>query len=145
MILPDELVAKLAIPAIRALIARRLMTVYGFTQKQVAEKMGITQAAVSNYVNGKRGISFRIDDYPEVAQGIIELSEALASGSAEERGIMTRMTELCDYIRIQRLMCNPHKMLEPGIDVVACHACDEPLIRRSQIAISGLGQLNHEA
>ena len=145
MILPDELVAKLAIPAIRALIARRLMTVYGLTQKQVAEKLGITQAAVSNYANGKRGITFKAEDYPEVELGIETLSEELAKGRADESSIMTRMTELCDYIRLQRLMCTPHKVLEPGLDVASCHACDEPLLRRPEITISGLSALKSAA
>ncbi len=140
MILPDELVAKLALPAIRALIARRLMNVYGLTQKQVADKLGITQAAVSNYINGKRGITFRVEDYPEVEKGVSELSMALAKGKTEESVIMTRMTEICDYIRLQRLMCTPHKLLEPGLDVEVCHACDEPLMKRPEITISGLLQ-----
>jgi predicted transcriptional regulator len=141
MILPDELVAKLAIPAIRALIARRLMTTHGLTQKQVADRLGITQAAVSNYVNGKRGITFRIEDYPEVERGIIELSESLSKGKVDESTIMTRMTEICDYIRLQRLMCTPHKQLEPGLDVLACHACDEPLLKRPEITITSLNSL----
>ena len=145
MILPDELVAKLAIPAIRALIARRLMAVYGLTQKQVADKLGITQAAVSNYVNGKRGITFRVEDYPEVEQGISELSKALAKGKANESTIMTRITEICDYIRLQRLICTPHKLLEPELDVLACHACDEPLLKRPEITMSGLTSLKGAA
>ena len=145
MILPDELVAKLAIPSIRALIARRLMTVYGLTQNQVADKLGITQAAVSNYVNGKRGITFRVEDYPEVERGVESLSEALAKGNGDESAIMTRMTEICDYIRLQRLMCTPHKVLEPGLDVESCHACDEPLMKRPEITASGLTALRSPA
>ncbi len=145
MILPDELVAKLAIPAIRALIARRLMTVYGLTQKQVADKLGITQAAVSNYINGKRGITFKVEDYPEVEHGIQTLTEALAKGKDDESTIMTRMTEICDYIRLQRLMCAPHKALEPGLDVTSCHACDEPLLKRPEITVSGLSTLKGAA
>ncbi len=145
MILPDELVAKLAIPAIRALIARRLMSVYGLTQKQVADKLGITQAAVSNYVNGKRGITFKAEDYPEVERGIETLSDALAKGEADESTIMTRMTEICDYIRVQRLMCTPHKALEPGLDVESCHACDEPLLKRVELTVTGLSALKGAA
>ncbi len=138
MILPDELVAKLAIPAIRALLARRLMDAYGLTQQQVAVKLGITQAAVSNYANKKRGITFHVNEYPQVEKVIDELSDALAKGTADESIIMTRMTEICDYIRMQRLMCMPHKQLEPGLDVSVCHACDEPLLKRPEISIAGL-------
>lgn len=145
MILPDELVAKLAIPSIRALIARRLMTVYGLTQKQVADKLGITQAAVSNYVNGKRGITFKVEEYPELELGIESLSESLAKGDGDESTIMTRMTEICDYIRLQRLMCTPHKALEPDLDVASCHACDEPLMKRPEITVPGLTALKNPA
>ena len=48
-----ENVIKLAIPAIRAAIAEQLILNYGFTQFEIARYLGITQSAVSKYVNNR--------------------------------------------------------------------------------------------
>jgi len=37
------------------MVAKELMETYSFSQNEVAEKLGITQAAVSHYINSKRG------------------------------------------------------------------------------------------
>lgn len=48
-----ENVIKLAIPAIRAAIAEQLTSNYAFTQFEIAQHLGITQSAVSKYVNNR--------------------------------------------------------------------------------------------
>jgi predicted transcriptional regulator len=52
---PCEVVAKYVLPVFRAMVAKDLMDNYNLSQNQVAEKLGITQAAVSHYINSKRG------------------------------------------------------------------------------------------
>lgn len=52
---PCEVVAKYVLPVFRAMVAKDLMDNYHLSQNQVAEKLGITQAAVSHYINSKRG------------------------------------------------------------------------------------------
>jgi predicted transcriptional regulator len=52
---PCEVVAKYVLPVFRAMVAKDLMNNYHLSQNQVAEKLGITQAAVSHYINSKRG------------------------------------------------------------------------------------------
>jgi predicted transcriptional regulator len=52
---PCEVVAKYVLPVFRAMVAKDLMDTYHLSQNQVAEKLGITQAAVSHYINSKRG------------------------------------------------------------------------------------------
>ena len=48
MILPEELASKSVIPAIRALIVKRLVEEHGMTQQEAAKLLGVTQPAVSN-------------------------------------------------------------------------------------------------
>ncbi len=50
-----EAVSKKILPSLRALVAEVLINNYGYTQTQVAEALGVTQPAVSNYLSGKRG------------------------------------------------------------------------------------------
>ncbi len=46
-------VFKLTIPAVRAAVAKSLSKDYEMEQAEIAGKLGITQAAVSKYLNGK--------------------------------------------------------------------------------------------
>jgi predicted transcriptional regulator len=52
---PCEYVIWTGLPLIRKEIAESLMTNYGLSQKEAAEKLGITPAAVCQYVSHKRG------------------------------------------------------------------------------------------
>jgi predicted transcriptional regulator len=58
---PCEYVIWNGLPLIRKEIAESLMTNFGLNQKEAAEKLGITPAAVCQYVSHKRG-NKTIDD-----------------------------------------------------------------------------------
>ena len=55
MLLPSEIEAKSLIPAVRSILAQKLLKEYCLKEEEVAKVLGITQAAVSNYVRGTRG------------------------------------------------------------------------------------------
>jgi len=55
MLLPCEVAIKFFIPAVRASVAKKLSKNYNITQIDIASVLGITQAAVSNYLTGKYG------------------------------------------------------------------------------------------
>lgn len=50
-----ETVTRKVLPLYRSLVAKELLSKYNFTQVKVAKKLGTTQAAVSQYLNSKRG------------------------------------------------------------------------------------------
>jgi predicted transcriptional regulator len=47
-----EVVVKQLIPAVRIRAAKQLYNKHNFNQKEIASKLGITQAAVSKYLSG---------------------------------------------------------------------------------------------
>ncbi len=49
-----ETVGKYVLPIFRALVAKELVGIHHLTQVEVAQKLGTTQAAISQYVNSKR-------------------------------------------------------------------------------------------
>ena len=51
-----ETVGKLILPIFRSLIAKELVTTHKLTQVEAAQKLGTTQAAISQYINSKRAI-----------------------------------------------------------------------------------------
>ena len=72
-----------AIPsAVKSIITKELLETYGYTQEQVAERLGITQAAVSQYYNGVRGKKVNeILSSPKLSEWIKKLTAEISSGN----------------------------------------------------------------
>jgi hypothetical protein len=124
MINPYEMVSRSALPALRAMIAKRMQEDYHLTQQQVARRLGVTQASVSNYSRRTRGSMFNFETDPAVSKAADRIAGMLSSKTPDELGALAAMTEVCDYIRFNRLMCSLHEDLEPGYDVNGCAACE---------------------
>jgi predicted transcriptional regulator len=124
MISPYEIVAKSALPALRAMVARRLQENYHMTQQQVAKRLGVTQASVSNYARRTRGMMVNLESDGTVAKAADKIARELSIDSPDQRGALKSMTEVLDYIRFNHMMCALHGDLEPGFQVEGCSACD---------------------
>lgn len=125
MILPEELTSKSVIPAIRALIVKRLVEEHGMTQQEAAKLLGVTQPAVSKYLHHKRGVAIRLNGIREIDQATTEIADMVSSHEVKPIEVMSKIEAACDYVRRNRYMCDLHKKLEPGIDVEACHVCEQ--------------------
>jgi predicted transcriptional regulator len=125
MILPEELASKSVIPAIRALIVKRLVEDHGMTQQEAAKLLGVTQPAVSKYLHEKRGAAIRLTGIREIDQATTEIAEMVSSQKAQPIEVMSRIEAACEYVRRNRYMCDLHKKLEPGMDVDSCHVCEQ--------------------
>jgi len=124
MINPYEMVSRSALPALRAMVAKRMQKDYHMTQQQVAKRLGVTQASVSNYARHARGSMIDFETDPTVSNAADRIAEMLSSSTPDERGALRAMTEVCDYIRFNRLMCTLHEDLDPGYDTSSCAACE---------------------
>ncbi len=123
MIHPYEIISKSALPAFRAMVSKRLVEDYNLTQQQAATRLGITQASVSNYARKARGtmLDLEVDDHiVEIADDVAKL---LASERPDRREALRKMTEVCDYIRYNHVLCSLHEGLEPGFESEGCFAC----------------------
>ncbi len=124
MHLPSELEAIAVIPALRSMLARELVSNGHMSQMQVASLLGVTQAAVSNYITGSRGKEALFLDDPAIKSGISELAlniDERRDGMSIVRGLF----DLTEFIRKNRLMCNIHGAMDHGLDVNSCHICDD--------------------
>lgn len=120
--LPSEVEAKTIIPALRSLIAKRLVNTYHLPQQKVAELLGITQAAVSNYIREVRGVSASLEGSEEVQKLVDEIVKAILQG-VDQVTLMKKFNDAVATIKTKRLMCGLHQKLEPDWDVEKCHIC----------------------
>jgi len=125
MILPEELASKSVIPAIRALIVKRLVEEYDMTQQEAANLLGVTQPAVSKYLHQKRGAAIRLGGIKEIQQATSEIADLVSTHKAQPTEVMSKIEAACEYVRRNRYMCDLHKRLEPEFDVDSCHVCEQ--------------------
>jgi len=128
MLLPQEIIYRSAIPAIRYMIAKRLVEDYGMNQQQAAHILGVTQAAISNYLRRTRAIAINLNDCEEIRVSVEEVTKLLLKGGPDQPEVTEKIVYMCDHLRKNRMLCDFHKRLEPLYKIEKCHACDKPFI-----------------
>ncbi|MFZ0893289.1 MAG: transcriptional regulator [Candidatus Nitrosopolaris sp.] len=131
MLLPSEIEAKSLIPAIRAILAKKLVNEYEMKEEIVARVLGVTQAAVSNYLRGTRGdiqLMNKLTSILEVMRMTDDIARDLTSNKAYTPNTMAKFVELCNYMRYTFIICDVHHGMESNIDEQVCEQCKGTLI-----------------
>ena len=132
MLLPSEIEAKSLIPAVRAILARKLIKEYSLKEEDVARVLGITQAAVSNYVRGTRGdveLISKLESVREVMRMIDDIAKDLSTNKAYTPSTLAKFVGLCNYMRYTLIICDVHHSIESNIDEQICEQCRGTLVR----------------
>jgi len=127
MLLPAEIESKLLIPAVRAILSKELVVEKGLKEDEVARMLGITQAAVSNYLRGTRGdneIISKLTSLSEIMSMIKEISADLSTNKAYTAKTLSKFIALCNYMRYSLIICDAHHSLERNIDEKVCEQCN---------------------
>ena len=95
---PQEIEAWYVIPAIRRGFVKSMVK-KGLSQTQVARKLGLTDAAVSQYMSDKRGADVKLSR--NVQAEINKSAEVLMKGS----NVMKELQRVCSVARKERLVC----------------------------------------
>ena len=83
------------LPSVRALMARKLLE-HGFSQNQAAEKLGLTQPAISQYKRNLRGVRRDfIEEKPRLMELVDELARKIASAHMNPKQANLELFELC--------------------------------------------------
>jgi predicted transcriptional regulator len=135
MLLPSEIESKLLIPAVRAILSKELVIEKGLKEEEVARMLGITQAAVSNYLRGTRGdneLISKLMSLSEIMSMIKEISDDLSTNRAYTAKTLSKFIALCNYMRYSLIICDAHHSLERNIDQKVCEQCKVTLTGTQQ-------------
>lgn len=106
---PCEIIVNKMLPHIRANMVRILIHDYNMKQIEVSQKLGITQASVSQYLASVRGRDDAfLKAFPEMENYAKTLAEKVASGENKE-GQLVILCELCTQIRGKENFCSYHR------------------------------------
>ncbi len=132
MLLPAEIESKTMIPALRAILARKLADQHKIREDEISKMLGVTQAAVSNYIRGTRGdpkLISQLSSQKQIVEMIDEISENLASNRAYTPASLSKFIGICNYIKTSLLICDIHHNLESNIDEAICKECESMLLK----------------
>ena len=132
MLLPAEIESKTMIPALRAILARKLADEHKIREDEISKMLGVTQAAVSNYIRGTRGdpkLILQLSSQKQIVAMIDEISENLASNKAYTPASLSKFIGICNYIKTSLLICDIHHNLESDIDEAICKECETMLLK----------------
>tara|TARA_B100000929_G_scaffold246077_1_gene204443 strand:+ start:62 stop:478 length:417 start_codon:yes stop_codon:yes gene_type:complete len=132
MLLPAEIESKSLIPALRAILAKDLANRYHIREDEISKMLGVTQAAISNYIRGTRGDPKLIEKLLEdkqVVDMLDDISNSLSSDKAYTPSNLSKFIGLCNYIKSSLLICDIHHNLETNIDDEVCKECENMLLK----------------
>ena len=132
MLLPSEIESKSLIPALRAIIAKKLADEHKIREDQISKMLGVPQAAISNYIRGTRGDPELIKKLlieKQVSEIINEICDNLATDKSYTPSTLAKFIGLCNYIKSSLLICDIHHNLESDIDEAICKECESMLLK----------------
>ena len=132
MLLPAEIESKTLIPALRAILAKKLAENHNIREDEISKMLGVTQAAVSNYIRGTRGdpeLIAKLSSQKQIVEMLNEISDNLASNKAYTPASLSKFIGICNYIKTSLLICDIHHNLESDIDEAICKECETMLLK----------------
>jgi len=108
--LPQEIEAWYIIPAIRKEIASCLVKDYEISYERVGNLIGVSKAAISQYLKGKRAAKIKLPK--EVSTKVMHSCKLLINDKSSSA---TEINKLLDFIRNKSLKCCICSKLREGV------------------------------
>jgi predicted transcriptional regulator len=88
---------KESLPILRSLIVKDLIEKYHFSQVEVADRLGMTQAAISQYVSSKRGIkkTTKLEKSSNIKSMARQIAKDIAENKLSDFDATSRLCDLC--------------------------------------------------
>ena len=115
MIYPQEIEVWYVLPAVRKELSKCLIR-EGLSQKEVSQKLQITEAAVSQYIKEKRATSIEFDD--DVKKAIERAAKRLVT----QNNTMKEIEKINHLMRKNKTLCKIHHQYDKNLPK-NCEVC----------------------
>jgi len=122
LVLPSEIVVERFVPTARAMLATALDE-RGFTQQEIADRIGVTQAAVSNLVNGQVTVEPRFSEDARMVETIDRIAEGFADRSMDGVDALAELLALVREFEDRGPICAVHEAEMPALEGMGCDLC----------------------
>ena len=120
--LPSEIVVERFLPTARSMLATELDE-KGWTQQEIADQLGVTQAAVSKYASGSVTIEERFREDARMQQTIERIADGLAAGEMDEYAVLGELLALVREFEDRGPICAVHEEEMPALQGMGCDLC----------------------
>lgn len=114
--LPQEIEVWYVLPALRREFAKVLIREHKLSQKRVAELLQITEAAVSQYISGKRAGRVKFD-----SRVIREIKESAKRVVREDVPLFIELERISKLLTVKQVVCEMCKTSNVGLG--ECNVC----------------------
>ena len=122
--MPQEIEVRYILPAIRRELARTLIKDHKLSQKEAANILGLTEAAISQYRHSKRAKEVIFSD--SVADEIKKSAEKILSGKSKQK-VIGEIYRISNLTTVRQVLCDLHR--SQSKDLATCNICfDENLL-----------------
>ena len=114
--LPCELIIWYVLPDFRNEISRILLDEYSFKQVEIAKMLGVTKAAVNQYLSSKRGDNFfsLLKDKKTKNMVMKEIKKSTANIVNEQTTIDIELCRLCNFIKTKKIIFKVYEKYTEG-------------------------------
>jgi len=120
--LPEEIVAERFVPTARAMLAVELHE-RGLTQEAIGDRLGITQAAVSNHLDGQVAVADRLADDPRMVATVERIAAGFAEETMDEVDALSELVALVREFEDRGPICELHEAAMPALEGLGCDLC----------------------
>lgn len=103
---PCEIMVQKVLPAIRAELARTMMQELEMSQQDIAGRLGVSKAAVSQYASSKRGAD---TDFSDNIKADLRAFASNVAGSDDTTQLIDDFCEVCKKIQNSGWLCREHQ------------------------------------
>ena len=120
--MPSEIVVEEVLPTVRAMLARELAG-EGLTQQAIADHLGVTQAAVSAYLNDEADRSGPVAGDPRTQATVERIADGLAGGRMDGYDALAELLDLVAEFEDRGPICELHEDAMPELRGLSCDLC----------------------
>ncbi|WP_336328432.1 thiamine-phosphate synthase family protein [Halovenus sp. HT40] len=120
--LPSEIIVERFLPTVRAMLAAELDE-QGLTQQEIADELGVSQAAVSQYVRGDVTVEQRFADDQRLQSTVKTIATGLATGSMDSYEALGELLAVIREFEDRGPICAVHEEEMPALAGLGCDLC----------------------
>jgi predicted fused transcriptional regulator/phosphomethylpyrimidine kinase/predicted transcriptional regulator len=120
--LPSEIVVDRFLPTARAMLAVALDE-RGFAQREIADRLGVSQAAVSGYLSGDRPVEERFADHERMEATVERIADGFAEGTMDDYEALAELLGLVRAFEDRGPICAVHEEEMPALEGLGCDLC----------------------
>ena len=119
--MPQEIEVRYILPAIRRELANIFIEEYGFSQKDAAAILGLTDSAVSQYRHSKRAKEVIFS--AGVTEEVKKSAEKIIADRGNKQRLIAEMYRISNLTTVRQILCDLHRAQSK--DLGQCNICFE--------------------